>query len=68
MKNRYCASSLHFLHKQSPFFSEVLRKCHIRVLSLGSFSGRKVAGLVFVGIQKAAEKEIFKSVFVLVLQ
>lgn len=36
--------------------------------ALPNFGGKKVAVLVFVSIQKAAEKEIFKLVFVLVLQ
>lgn len=68
MKNRCCASSLHFLCKQSPFFSKVLRVWHIRVLHLVSFGGKKVSVLVVVSIQNATEKEIFKLVFVLVLQ
>lgn len=68
MKNRYCASSLCFLYKQSPFPSKILKRCHFRVLCLVNFGGRKVAGLVFVSTQNAAEKEIFKLMFVLVLQ
>lgn len=68
MKNRCCASSFHFLCKQFPFFSKVLKKCCIRGLCLVSCGGKKVAVLVVITIQNATENEIFTLLFVLVLQ
>lgn len=65
MKNRYCVS---FYRNNLCFSLRYTKKCHIRVLCLVSFGGKKVDVLVFISIQNATEKEILKLVFVLVLQ